>query len=218
MGEYLAWLHGEYLPEMLSRHGILWSAHVENVMTPERERASKTIKTTDPTVPAGNGYLLLFGAESPHTFMDPPPAELVAGLPPRSQAMLARRVAPRSCVFVEVARVEGPAIEQRAPGITPGPVIQFGSFNINALENEDGLEAWYARARLPLMRGIQGCVGARKLVSISGWAKHGILYEFESLEAVEKYFVDPIDWWDRVIKNLVHAPHSPSLGRRIWPS
>ena len=107
-----------------------------------------------------------------------------------TRAMLGRRQAPRSCVFVEVARVDGPEVRQRAPGITPGPVIQFGSFNVNAIENEDGLESWYARCRLPLMAGIAGCVGARKLVSISGWAKHGILY----------------------------SPHSPSLGQRIWPA
>jgi hypothetical protein len=215
--EYLAWLHGTYLPEMLARPGYLWAAHVENIMSPEREQRSITIKTTDPSVPGGNNYLLLFGAESPHIFMDPPPAELNAQLPAEAQQMLSRRITPRSCVFVEVDRVDGPAVKQRAPGITPGPVIQLGTFNIDALENEDALEAWYARARLPLMGRIQGCVGARKLVSISGWAKHGILYEFVSLEAVEQNFKDPEDWWDRVIKHLVHAPHSPSLGQRIWP-
>src|SRR5712691_10773430 len=78
--EYLSWLHGVPLPEMLSRSGFLWAAHVENVMTPERERRSITIKTSDPSVPAGNGYLLLYGAEGPHTFMDPPPAELRIGM------------------------------------------------------------------------------------------------------------------------------------------
>lgn len=155
-GEYLDWLHREHLPDMLRRHGYLWAAHVENIMSAERERASKTIKTADPGVPTGNAYLLLFGAESPHTFMDPPPAELAAATAAPARAMLSRRIAPRSAIFVEVARMDGPAVRQRAPGITPGPVIQFGSFNVNAIENEDGLEAWYARARLPLMEGIQG--------------------------------------------------------------
>ena len=62
-----------------------------------------------------------------------------------------------------------------------------------------------------------GCVGTRKLVSISGWAKHAILYEFVSLEAVEKHFVDNAEWSRRVVRNLIHAPHSPGLGVRIWP-
>ena len=86
------------------------------------------------------------------------------------------------------------------------------------MENEDELETWYARSRLPLMAPMTGCVGARKLVSISGWAKHAILYEFVSLEAVENYFVDTDQAWSRrVVANLIHAPHSPGLGVRIWP-
>ena len=132
--------------------------------------------------------------------------------------MLSRRIAPRSCIFVESARVDGPEVKTRAPGLTPGPVVQLGSFNINALENEYELSTLYARSRLPLMAPMTGCVGARKLVSISGWAKHAILYEFVSLEAVKKYFIDTDpDWSRRVVRNLVHAPGSPSLGKRIWP-
>jgi hypothetical protein len=50
------------------------------------------------------------------------------------------------------------------------------------------------------------------LVSICGWAKHAILYEFISLEAVEKYFVDPDEWSRRVVRNLIYVPPSPSLG------
>jgi hypothetical protein len=76
---------------------------------------------------------------------------------------------------------------------------------------------WYARSRLPLMAPMTGCVGAQKLVLISGWAKQVIPYEFVSLEAVERYFVDTAEWSRRVVKNLIHAPHSPSLGEPIWP-
>ena len=73
--------------------------------------------------------------------------------------------------------------------------------------------------RLPLMEPMTGAVGARKLVSISGWAKHAILYEFVSIEANQKYFVDnDRDWTGKVIKNLIHAPGSPTLGQRIWPA
>jgi hypothetical protein len=117
----------------------------------------------------------------------------------------------------EVARVDGPEAKTRAPGITPGPVMQLGSFNSNVLEHEVEMGTWYSRSRLPLMASMTGYVGARKLVSISGWAKHAILYEFVSLEAVETYFVDPEAWSRQVVRNLIHAPHSPSLGMRIWP-
>ena len=217
--EYLSWLHHVHLPDMLSRPGYLWAAHVQNNMTPEREQNlnRRLTHTDDPAVPTGNSYLLLYGAENPHTFVDPNPAELADSMTAETRAMTSRLIAPRSCIFVEVARVDGPKAKTRAPGITPGPVIQLGTFNINALEHEAEMGTWYARSRLPLMAPMTGCVGARKLVSISGWAKHAILYEFISLEAVEQYFVDTEEWSRRVVKNLIHAPHSPSLGMRIWP-
>ncbi|MBI3328612.1 MAG: hypothetical protein HYZ81_18155 [Nitrospinae bacterium] len=42
-------------------------------------------------------------------------------------------------------------------------------------------------------------------------------YEFTSLQAVETYFVDTEEWSRRVVRTLIHAPHSPSLGVRVWP-
>ena len=160
------------------------------MVSEEREQRinSNLTHTDDPSVPAGNGYLMLYGAATPHTFIDPNPAELEARMTTETLEMLSRRIAPRSCIFVESARVDGPEVKTRAPGLTPGPVVQLGSFNINAPENDYELSTWYARSRLPLMAPMTGCVGARKLVSISGWAKHAILYEFVSLEAVKKIF------------------------------
>ena len=89
--------------------------------------------------------------------------------------MLGRQVQARSCIFVEADRVEGPEAGRRGPGLTPGPVIQFGSFNINALENEAEMSAWYARSRLPLVKPQAGSVGARKLVSIAVIFMTGII-------------------------------------------
>jgi hypothetical protein len=215
--EYLEWLHEVHLPAMLQRPGYLWAAHVQNIMSAERERQSNTTKTADPSVPTGNAYLLLFGAAAIRTFVDPTPAELHASLPAEEQALLDRRVGARSCIFQEVARVDGPDIAKRRPGLTPGPIIQCGSFNVNSPANEPEVAAWYARDRLPLTTTIPNCVGARELASVAGWAKHGVLYEFSSMDGLQPHFHDPHDWRLRVVPNLIHAPHSPSLGRRIWP-
>jgi hypothetical protein len=191
----------------------LWAAHVHNV-----PRQSRLAHTDDSSVPTGNQFLLLFGAADPHILVDPSPAELRAKASTETREMIDRRISPRPCIFVEVSRVDGPAVKTRAPGITPGLVIQLGTFNINALENEDELSTWYSRSRLPLMAPMIGSVGARKLVSISGWAKHGILYEFTSMEERDQHFVDTDrEWSSRVVANLIHAPGSPSLGTRIWP-
>jgi hypothetical protein len=142
---------------------------------------------------------------------------MLAELPRDARSMLALRLAERSVIFTEAGRVDGPSVSKRCPGITPGPVVQFGTFNINALENEVEMNSWYARSRLPLVARTAGNIGARRVVSIAGWPKHGILYEFESMEAAEKNLADPSDWSRRVVDNLVHAPHSPTLGVRIWP-
>jgi hypothetical protein len=195
------------------------------MMPPEREASIHRILThindpgvDNPGVPPGNQYLLLFGAASPHTFVDPSLPELMTRADDRTREMLGRRQNSRYCIFVEEARVDGPAVKSRQPGLTPGPVVQLGTFNINALENEDEMGTWYSRSRLPLMVPMPGCVGARKLVSIVGWAKHAILYEFLTMEDVENHFIDTDpDWSGQVVKNLIHAPHSPSLGNRIWP-
>ena len=138
--EYLSWLHEVHIPEALSRPGYLWAAHQENTMPPEREASIHRVLThindpgvDNPGVPTGNQYLLLFGAASPHTFVDPSLPELMAQADDRTREMIGRRQNSRYCIFVEEARVDGPESKSRQPGLTPGPVVQLGSFNINAL-------------------------------------------------------------------------------------
>ncbi len=224
--EYLGWLHEAHLPEMLKRPGFLWAAHFEVVGGGERmnQVQGKLTYTSDEGVGSGRDYVLLFGAASPHVFCDPSLAEIEAAQSAGTGEMLGHRLGARTCIFSEEARVDGPEVATRGPGLTPGPAIQMGSFNANSLEAEFDLGAWYAQYRLPAMRRMKGCVGARKLVSAAGWAKHSILYEFTSLEAREENFqgqednaLDEKEWTGRVIRYVTHAPGSPSVGRRIWP-
>ena len=91
-------------------------------------------------------------------------------------------------------------------------------------EFEDEIAEWYAECRLPSLVQLPGCIRARKLVSVSGWAKHAALYEFTSLEARNEHFVfyerahpEMEAWSVRVVKNLVHAPNSSNVALRIWP-
>ena len=134
--------------------------------------------------------------------------------------MFNRRSRVRTCIFLEVARVDGPEVEKRGPGLTPGPTIQMGSFNINALENEEEMGAWYTQVRYPRIKEVEGCVGMRKLVSVSGWAKHAVIYEFLSPENIQSYLnkeLETVEWSRQMVGKLVHAPGSPCQGRRIWP-
>jgi hypothetical protein len=100
----------------------------------------------------------------------------------------------------------------------------MGSFRTKTVADEFDLAAWYAQYRLPAMSRMPGCVATRKLVSLAGWAKHSILYEFTSLEARERHFqgheslaLDETVWTNKIIGYTIHAPGSPSVGYRLWP-
>ena len=78
---------------------------------------------------------------------------------------------------------------------------------------------------LPHMARMPGCIGARKLNCVAGWAKHAILYEFVSLEARLRDFEEPHEalamdakeWTGRVVRYTIHTPGSPVIGPRLWP-
>jgi hypothetical protein len=70
-----------------------------------------------------------------------------------------------------------------------------------------------------------GCIGACKLLAAAGWGKHSVFYEYTSLEAREEQFVpheekvhETGSRTSRILPQLVHAPYSPAVGRRIWPA
>lgn len=224
--EYLAWLHDAYLPALLKRPGFLWAAHYAAVVAGRAPNArdQSLAHTDDPAVPTGNAYILIIGAGHSHVFGNPTPSELHASLPDADRRMLAMRIGERTNIFAEAARAAGPEARKYRGRLKGAPCIQIGTFN-TALEHEDDILAWYAQSRLPAMTTLPGAIGTRKLASVSGWAKQGILYEFASVDARNVYYTTLEDayspekkaWSARVLKFPIHAPGSPVLGRRIWP-
>ena len=225
---FLSWLHGDYLPALAAHAGHVWVAHYETSggghdMATLSQRLARAEAGT---VETGTQYLLLVGASSPHAFFQPDAARLPDRQGEETRAMLAHQLGVRSAIFAEEARVNGPEFDKVGPGGPPAPAIQMGSFRIKTPEDEFQLGAWYAQYRLPAMARMPGCVATRKLVSAAGWAKHGILYEFTSLEARLEHFerphealaLDETEWTGRIVRLTVHAPGSPSIGRRTWPA
>jgi hypothetical protein len=223
---YLAWCHERYIPALLARRGYLWAAHYASV---ERDRMVATHpdfvtpSTADTTVPAGDRYILLVAGEDAHVFGDPVPSALHAGLPESDRQMLALRRGERVNILVEAARVEGPSAADYTGGAAPGPCIQIGSYNCDPAYEEEML-AWYTQWRMAAMRTLPGCIRTRKLVSVAGWAKHGVLYEFDSVEIRNRYYPqheadrpDMKAWTKRMVLKLTHAPGSANLASRIWP-
>ena len=225
---YISWVHGTYIPKILKKPGVLWGAHYANTKV---QPGPHIRHTTDPSVPTGNDFVLMFGAETSHAFSKGVAAftkgaqsKLGADLDATDREMLSMRAGERVVIATEEARVQGPEAGTRR-GLTPSPCIQLGSFNGGTPEVEDELLAWYADWRMEALSKLPGCVAMRKLVSVSGWAKHLVIYEFTSVEAraqnlagMRSLYPEEMKWTEEWIPKLTHAPESPIVCRRIWPA
>lgn len=225
---HLSWLHGTYIPKILKQPGVLYAAHYTSDKVPP---ASRLRHTDDSSVPAGNDYILIFGGETAYAFsrgagayLNQGPTKLHADLSDADKKMLSMRIGERVCIMTEVARTAGPEANHREGKLALSPCIQIGTFNAGNTEVEDELLAWYADWRSSALGKLPGCVGIRQLVSVSGWAKHGVLYEFLSRAARDAHFPNlrkmyPAEgaWSDRAVPKLLHAPESPIVATRIWP-
>jgi len=220
---YFSWLHGTYLPDLLKRPGYLWAAHYESQDLEGGAENSKRYKhVDDPEVGKGYHYMLLVAATEAGVFGDPVPSLLNAALPEQGKKMLAMRTGERVNLFTEACRREGRALGAYKEGMTGAPCIQVGSFDC-ALEFEEEMHAGYVLERLPKMCATPSCVRTRKLNSVAGWAKHGIIYEFASKEGFDRDYApavanSPLGLNGRsVVPHLVHAPNGPNSAIRIWP-
>ena len=220
---YFSWLHRTYLPDLLKRPGYLWAAHYASQdLEGGAENATRYKHVDDPRVGKGYHYMLLIAATDASVFGDPVPSLINAAVPEQGKKMLAMRVGERMNIFTEACRREGRALGSYKEGMTGAPCIQVGSFDC-ALEYEEEMHAGYVLERLPKMCATQSCVRTRKLNSVAGWAKHGIIYEFASKEGFDRDYApavanSPLGLNGRsVVPNLTHAPNGPNSALRIWP-
>jgi hypothetical protein len=223
---FLAWLHGEHLPKLQATPGILWVGHYaiakKGPIKPDPDGLPR-MQTDDPTVSKGCEYVLLAGAASADVFFDPhrnPSADA------DSAAWLAKRREHRAAIFIVEARVQGPEYRSLLPGTAAPPAMQLGNFNVRRPEDEIDLARYYRQVRYRQIPRTRGCIGMRKLVSVAGWPKHGVLYEFvsmdESEDDFEARFREAGRGEARTIRSLrdyvVHGPDAPHAGRRLWPA
>ena len=218
---YLTWLHGSYIPKLLKKPGVLWAGHYACDMSIKPLPILR--HSDDKSIPAGNSYILIFCGKDAYAFAGLTPYKLHAELPAEDKKMLAMRIGERVNLVTEEGRADGPAVGKREGKYALSPCIQLGSFNINWPDEDEAL-SWYAHYRLPTLHTMPGCIGIRKMVSVSGWAKHVVLYEFVSAAEREKHFrahigKDPAmaAWSETLVRKLLHAPGSPNVANRIWP-
>ena len=216
---YLAWLHGTYLPTLLRRPGYIWAAHYA---TRGSGGSAQIHHTDDPKVPTGFRYILLVGVTDALVFGNPVPSAIHASLPEEGRKMLAMRTGERVNLMTEAGRCEGRANKSYKEGLTGAPYIQIGSFNC-PVEYEEEMHAGYVQKRLPAMCETASCIRTRKLNSVAGWAKHAILYEFASQQGFDRDYEaanakSPLGTnGHSVVPMLVHAPGGPNSALRIWP-
>jgi hypothetical protein len=220
---YFTWLHGTYLPGLLKRPGYLWAAHYASQdLEGGAENATRYKHVDDPRVGKGYHYMLLIAAADADVFGDPVPSVLHAALPQEGKKMLAMRTGERLNIFTETGRREGRAFGAYKEGSTGAPCIQVGSFDCQ-LEFEEEMHAGYVLERMPKMCDKASCVRVRKLNSVAGWAKHGIIYEFASKEGFDRDYAPAVAssplglTGHSVVPSLTHAPNGPNSALRIWP-
>ena len=220
---YFSWLHGTYLPGLLKRPGYLWAAHYASQdLEGGAENAKRYKHVDDPRVGRGYHYMLLIAATDASVFGDPVPSLINGALPEEGKKMLAMRTGERTNLFTEACRREGRALAAYREGMTGAPCIQVGSFDCE-LEYEEQMHAGYVLQRMPKMCATPSCVRTRKLNSVAGWAKHGIIYEFASKEGFDRDYGPAVANSPlglngySVVPNLVHAPNGPNSALRIWP-
>jgi len=94
--DYLAWLHGSYIPAVLKRPGVLGAAHYASESNVRISGAAGRLRaTSDPKVPTGDRFILIFGGKTPYAFANPAPSIYHAGLSATDRKMLAMRKAGR---------------------------------------------------------------------------------------------------------------------------
>ncbi|WP_424934250.1 hypothetical protein [Amaricoccus macauensis] len=220
------WLHDVYLPAVQSAPGVCWTGHYDIVAIPDKPYiagAPQRREITDPSVPSGWQNVILTTAASPEVFFAPDnPLDALAG--EYSDRLAAFRNV-RRAVFIEEQVVNSP--EQRASpyGVGPPPAMQLGNYNADRPEDEFELARWYRAERFSRVSVTPGMIRGRKLLSIAGWPKHGVLWEFTDLPEGDSSFEHRFvaadrneDWRGRhVLEYVTHAPGSPHAGRRVWP-
>jgi hypothetical protein len=122
-------------------------------------------------------------------------------------------------LLYQISYVSGPA-DVAGGGLSPA--VQFGVFNVKEVVNEWQLHENYERHRLKAVASVDGQVRTRRYISVAGFAKYGILYEYQSLEARNGASEKSVAAQALATKSAsalleyqVMAPGSPFVGVRV---
>ena len=221
-----AWLHAEYFPALQAAAGVAWVGHYEIEKQQDKpyiEGAPAKQETTDPSVPTGWENVVLTAAVSSEVFFGTDnPVDAMEEAHADKRAAFENY---RSAVFIEEQVINSPEQRTSPYGMGPPPAMQLGNYNANAPEDEIELAKWYRSERFARVSVSRGMIRGRKMLSMAGWPKHGVLWEFTDLPEGEFTFeprfleADRGEEWPgrHVLEYVTHAPNGPHCGRRVWP-
>ena len=222
----LDWLHQTYLPAVQSASGVGWVGHYGVVQSPAKryiKDAPEKVETTDPSIPTGWQNVVLTAALSSEVFFGQ--TNVLDRLAAHHAQELSALKNYRSAVFIEEQVVNSPEQNAAPYGMGPPPAMQIGHYNTNTPEDDIELARWYRSERFSRVSVTPGMIRGRKMLSIAGWAKHGVLWEFTNLPegdySFEHRFVaaDRGENWSgrHVLEYVTHCYGSPNAGRLLWP-
>ena len=220
------WLHEFFLKYLQSQSGINWVAHYEIVphpQTPYIKNAPPKKEIKHKNIPPGRENLIITSANSAYVFFGP--QNELNNIEKKYESNLSMRDNYRSAVFIEEESINGPEQNKKPLGLGGPPAMQFGSYNVDTINDDVELANWYRGERFPRLAVTRGMIRGRKLLSITGWAKHGVFWEFAEMEeneySFEHRFIEADrgeDWNGRhVLEYVTHSPGSPHAGKRVWP-
>lgn len=212
----------DYLDRMVNDHEAEWSALYQRAGDGPAMRAlGLAAARPEIDLPRGSDYLLLSGFSSSEKLFQPSFLEWKSV---QSAAFSAQGSEVRHEIYVEDFRVDGPS--GPVPEEIPGEAIQFGAYTMQTLEADVELYHWYVQQRLRIMEETPGSLRTRKLVGATGWPRHAVLYEFDSLETRltqheernESQTTMGETWTGQIAASAIYPWGSPFVGQRLCVS
>ena len=221
--DFLVWFHGSYLPELQSQIGISWVGNYD-IVEPVGPNNPKKKESDNPSIPPGKDFVTITAAPSASVFFKKD--NVIETLELKYAEQFRQRINYRQAIFIEEESVSGPEHRAMPSGTGAPPAMQIGNYNTVSPNDELELARWYRQERFPRLSVTEGMIKGRKLLSLAGWLKHGVLWEFTSMRDDESSFeprfiaADREENWQgrHVLEFVIHAPHGPHAGRRIWPA
>ena len=142
------WLHSFFLNCIQSQSGINWVAHYEIVphpKTPYIKGAPEKKETKDLNIPSGQENLILTSASSASVFFGP--QNELNNIEEKNEVNLSLRDNYRLAVFIEEEIINGPEQNKKPLGMGGPPAMQFGSYNVNNMNDDIELAKWYREER-----------------------------------------------------------------------